>query len=101
VSSSLTVKGRLFGGMSEWFMVAVLKTVERGDPLRGFESYFLRSLQLLLGSKLAKQPSCLEGAEQEINIGYGVDHIACIVLWLISACRFESYPNSKTAPNGI
>ena len=43
VSSSLTVKGRLFGGMSEWFMVAVLKTVERGDPLRGFESYFLRN----------------------------------------------------------
>ena len=29
--------------MSEWFMVAVLKTVERGDPLRGFESYFLRN----------------------------------------------------------
>ena len=31
-----------FGELSEWFMVAVLKTVERGDPLRGFESYTLR-----------------------------------------------------------
>ena len=43
------------GELSEWFMVAVLKTVERVIPLRGFESYTLRKRVGLQSNKFLAQ----------------------------------------------
>lgn len=38
-----------YGELAEWSIAVVLKTIERGNPLRGFESLTLRKLRINLG----------------------------------------------------
>ena len=48
-------------------MVAVLKTVERGDPLRGFESYLFRNLTEILEQEMLCHDTSLGGSKPSLS----------------------------------